>query len=98
MTNALGVASVYATANSTAGSYSVMASVGSLKTSFSLTNSPYSPCDVDHSNQTNVADVQAMINEALGSRSPANDLNGDGIVDVVDIEIVIQAILHGVCW
>jgi hypothetical protein len=40
-----------------------------------------------------VADVQFLINEALGTQSPANDLNKDGVVNVVDIEIEIGAIL-----
>jgi hypothetical protein len=40
-----------------------------------------------------VADVQLLINQALGTQSPTNDLNKDGVVNVVDIEIEIDAIL-----
>jgi hypothetical protein len=40
VTNASGVASVTATANSTAGSYTVTANMGTLSASFSLTNTP----------------------------------------------------------
>jgi hypothetical protein len=44
-----------------------------------------------------VADVQLLINQALGTQSPANDLNKDGVVNVVDIEIEIDAILGMGC-
>jgi hypothetical protein len=40
-----------------------------------------------------LADLQLLINEALGTQSPANDLNKDGVVNVVDIEIEVDAIL-----
>jgi hypothetical protein len=41
----------------------------------------------------NVADVQEEINEALGT-SPANaDMNGDGVVNVVDVQLVTNAVL-----
>jgi alpha-tubulin suppressor-like RCC1 family protein len=39
-----------------------------------------------------VVDVQAKINEALGVAA-ANDLNGDGVVNAVDVQIVINAVL-----
>ncbi|HEX3748293.1 MAG TPA: hypothetical protein VHW09_30400 [Bryobacteraceae bacterium] len=35
--------------------------------------------------------------EALGVKSPANDLNGDGIVDAIDVQILVNAVLQGVC-
>jgi hypothetical protein len=38
-----------------------------------------------------------MINEALGAAAAANDLNGDGVVNVADIEIVINAALGRGC-
>jgi hypothetical protein len=53
----------------------------------------YSPCDVNQSASTNVADVQQEINEALGLVAALNDLNGDGVVNVVDVEMVIAAVL-----
>jgi uncharacterized protein (TIGR03437 family) len=58
-----------------------------------ITPPTFSPCDVLHEGTTDVADVQAMINEALGDTSPANDLNGDGVVNVVDVQIDINAAL-----
>ena len=45
----------------------------------------------------NVADVQSLINEALGRQSATNDLNKDGVVNVVDVEIEIFAILGMGC-
>jgi uncharacterized repeat protein (TIGR01451 family) len=52
----------------------------------------YSPCDVNRSASTNVADVQQEINEALGLVAALNDLNGDAVVNVVDVEMVIAAV------
>jgi hypothetical protein len=34
-----------------------------------------------------------MINEALGAKAAANDLTGDGVVNVVDIQIEINVVL-----
>jgi phage terminase small subunit len=45
----------------------------------------------------NVAGVQLLINQALGKQSPANDLNKDGVVNVVDIQIEIDAVLGTGC-
>ena len=38
-----------------------------------------------------------MINQALGIAAAANDLNHDGIVNVVDVQIVINAALSLGC-
>jgi hypothetical protein len=38
-----------------------------------------------------------MIDEALGTAAPANDLTGDGIVNVVDVQIVIDTALGMAC-
>jgi uncharacterized repeat protein (TIGR01451 family) len=97
VTNALGVANVTATANNIAGSYSVYAKVGTQTADFSLTNSAFSPCDPTQAGKFTVLDVQRLIDEALGLLSPQNDLNGDGKVNVVDVEIVIEAVLTGDC-
>lgn len=53
----------------------------------------FSKCDVDQSGVTNVSDIQRMVDEALGVRAASNDLNGDGAVDVVDIEMDANAVL-----
>jgi uncharacterized repeat protein (TIGR01451 family) len=57
------------------------------------TISVYSSCDVGQYGSTTVADVQQVIDEALGSQSAANDLNNDGVVNVVDIQIVMNSVL-----
>ena len=44
-----------------------------------------------------VADVQAMINQALGIATAAYDMNEDGVVNVVDVERVLTAALGGAC-
>ena len=62
-----------------------------------ITAFSYSPCDVNHDLSTNVADVQKLINEALGVATAANDLNHDGVVNVVDIQIVTNAALGQPC-
>jgi hypothetical protein len=54
-------------------------------------------CDVRHDGLYTVADVQATINEALGTSPPVDDLNGDHVVNVVDIQIVINAVLDLGC-
>jgi hypothetical protein len=41
--------------------------------------------------------AQKVISEALGAVQAANDLNADGKVNVVDIEIVIDAALNRGC-
>jgi hypothetical protein len=92
VTNSVGIASVTAIANSSTGAYSVIASVGTLSTSFALTNSAFSPCDVNQDSATNVLDIKQMIKEALGTAQASNDLNSDGRVNAVDIQIVIDAV------
>ncbi|HEX3745320.1 MAG TPA: RHS repeat domain-containing protein [Bryobacteraceae bacterium] len=57
--------------------------------------SPFSKCDVNHDGSTGIADVQAVVNEALGGATASDDLNSDGAVDVVDVEIDLNA---GVGW
>ncbi|HUB78368.1 MAG TPA: hypothetical protein VMB03_06205 [Bryobacteraceae bacterium] len=60
-------------------------------------SSPYSNCDVNRLGTTGIADVQTVINEALGAAQPKNDLNSDGIVNVVDVEIDLNAALGLAC-
>jgi len=50
-------------------------------------------CNVTGNPTPGIADVQKMINEALGGSAPLNDLNQDGWVNVVDVQIVINAVL-----
>jgi hypothetical protein len=54
-------------------------------------------CDVRGNSTASVADVQRMIDEALGTAAPSNDLNSDGAVNVADIQIVMNAALGQGC-
>lgn len=55
--------------------------------------SQYSPCDLKQSGSISVADVQLIINEALGVAPQVNDLTGTGVVNVVAVQIEINAAL-----
>jgi len=54
-------------------------------------------CEVTGHSSVTVSDVQAIVNQGLGSSTAANDINLDGVVNVVDIQIVINAVLHSTC-
>jgi hypothetical protein len=56
-----------------------------------------SPCDTNQSGTIDAASVQKVVNEALGVTSAKNDLNHDGVVNVVDAQIVINAVLNLGC-
>jgi hypothetical protein len=57
----------------------------------------YSPCNLQQDGSISVADVQLMINEALGLAAALNDLNSDGVVNAVDVQIVIDVALGVGC-
>jgi hypothetical protein len=44
-----------------------------------------------------VSDVQSTINQALGIGAAANDLNHDGVVNAVDIQMAINAMMGQTC-
>jgi hypothetical protein len=50
-------------------------------------------CDISQTASTNVADVQLIVNEALGVATPADDLNNDGVSNIADVQIVINSAL-----
>lgn len=54
-------------------------------------------CNINPNGGTGVSDVQSIINEALGAAAAVNDLNGDGAVNIVEVQIVIGAALHMGC-
>ncbi len=54
-------------------------------------------CDLNNDGLANVADVQIVINEALGVMQALNDLTGDGVVNVLDVAVEIAAALWGTC-
>jgi ABC-type branched-subunit amino acid transport system substrate-binding protein len=45
----------------------------------------------------NVADVQSMINQALGAAQAIDDINQDGVINVADVQVVIAAALGWGC-
>jgi hypothetical protein len=44
-----------------------------------------------------VADVQSIVNQALGIAPPTNDLNSDGVVNVIDVQMAIATAANGAC-
>jgi len=56
-----------------------------------------SVCDLSGDGVLSAADVQLVINEALGTTQASNDLNNDGSVNVVDVQIVMNAALGLSC-
>jgi uncharacterized repeat protein (TIGR01451 family) len=56
-------------------------------------------CEAPGYNSATVSDVQAIVNQGLGISKPVNtnDINQDGVVNVVDIQIVINAVLYSTC-
>ena len=58
---------------------------------------PSSPCATNGAAGASVNDVQVMINEALGDAPPSDDPNGDGVSNVVDVEMVANAAIGKGC-
>jgi uncharacterized repeat protein (TIGR01451 family) len=56
-----------------------------------------SPCALKQDTAAGIADVQKVINEALGVNQAVDDLNQDGVVNLVDVQIVINAALQLGC-
>jgi hypothetical protein len=50
-------------------------------------------CDVNRDGTVNVADVQLVINHALGVSAFACDINGDNTINIGDVQIVINSAL-----
>jgi hypothetical protein len=50
-------------------------------------------CSANQNTNLTVANIQLLINQALGIIPASNDLNGDGTVSVVDIQIDINSVL-----
>jgi len=83
-----------------AGTLTFTASSGAIQTvgvTVTVASGSGSLCDVNQDGVVTVADVQRMVNEALGEYTPKDDLNLDGAVNVVDIQIVIDAVLNLGC-
>jgi len=54
-------------------------------------------CNVTNNFGVDVRDLQQMINEATGVSTPSDDLNGDGVVNIVDIQMEANVALGGPC-
>ena len=61
--------------------------------SATITITQFAVTDFEGTGGTTVADVQLIINESLGTGSPNNDVNFDGVVNVADVQVVIDAAL-----
>ena len=48
---------------------------------------------MDQAGTIGVSEIQMTINQLLGLAQAANDLNGDGVVNIVDVQVVINAAL-----
>ena len=74
---------------------------GNIRSAFDLGAFAYTgggSCDVNGFGPVTVADVQIVINQALGLSPCTNgDVNGDGRCDVQDVQIVINALLGMGC-
>ena len=64
-----------------------------------VVRAPDSPgrCDLTREGSVGVADIQRIVNEALGSMMPTDDLNEDRAVNVVDVQILMNAALQQGC-
>jgi uncharacterized repeat protein (TIGR01451 family) len=54
-------------------------------------------CDANQDRSFTVADVQAVLNQALGIDSPGNDVNVDGVVNALDIQLAVNSVFWQVC-
>lgn len=85
--------------DSSAGISQIVITGSTAGTSFVLDDATVSgsPCDLMPNQNPTVSDVQSIINEALGNAPAINDFDGDGLVNVVDIQIEINAALSLGC-
>lgn len=70
---------------------------GELFTVTQTTQMSFSPCDLAQNGNISIVDVQSVLNEALGLAKAVHDLNGDGVLNVADIQIETNAVLAGTC-
>ena len=58
---------------------------------------PGATCTMTGDTTPSVADVQFIVNEALGIVPANNDLNADGAVNIADVQLVIGGVLKSAC-
>ena len=66
-------------------------------TAGTVTSAASCGCDVNGDGNTNVGDVQLIVNQVLGVVSASCDVNGDGAVNVADVQQVVNAVLGMGC-
>ena len=66
-------------------------------TNTTLTSQVYEIDGVVAQKTCDVQQVESVISQALGTAAPSNDLNGDGVVNVVDVQIEIDAVVFQTC-
>ena len=54
-------------------------------------------CEITNDTTPGLADVQLIFKQAMGTAPPLNDLNYDGVVNVVDVQILLNAALQLAC-
>jgi hypothetical protein len=54
-------------------------------------------CDVDQDSAFTVKDLQKALDQALGLATRTNDLNVDGSVNLVDMQLVLNAVTNRTC-
>jgi hypothetical protein len=70
---------------------------GASSTASDFTTILSSSCDLTVLGPSNVTDVQQLIDEAIGISAAVHDLNGDGVVTVTDVQMVLSAVVGGNC-
>jgi hypothetical protein len=64
---------------------------GSINITVTITLNVIAPCSGNPIGY--ITDVQDVIDQALGVAQPSTDVNGDGVVNVVDVQIMTNAVL-----
>jgi len=70
---------------------------GAAPANASDTTTIISPCSLTQDGTPGIADIQKVVNEALGLTPSVDDLNLDGAVNAVDLQIVIAAAMGQGC-
>ncbi len=73
------------------GTSTISATLGTLSGSTVLTITDLAACGTNQGVTYTVTDVKVMINQALGVAPPANDLKGNGFINVADVQIAMNA-------
>jgi hypothetical protein len=53
----------------------------------------FSSCDVNRDGAIDIRDVQDLIDQTLGVRPPSSDFIGSSVVNVVDVQLGMNAVL-----